>query len=113
MSWMPTTSPVASASSVASMRHFSVNGSPICTAGRSASDPSESSREAKLAPPKPSRPVEEPTYSTGLPTPRARARAMSLARTMPRHMTLTMGFSRYVSSKTISPPTVGTPMQLP
>ena len=58
MSWMPTTASVAISSRQASMRHFSVKGSPTCTVGRlSSADSSNSAEASKLAPWIPSRPV--------------------------------------------------------
>ncbi len=54
-----TSSPISS--SVASIRSFSVKGSPIWTDGRDASEPSSSVAEASTeTPPMPSRPVEAP-----------------------------------------------------
>ena len=62
MSWMPTIEPVAIASRQASIRHFSVKGSPTWTVGRFASLVSSNSAEAsRLAPWMPSRPVLLPT----------------------------------------------------
>ncbi len=62
MSWIPTTASVSKSSRHASMRSFSVNGSPTCTVGRFwfASSAANSS-EAIVAPWMPSRPVFEPT----------------------------------------------------
>ncbi len=61
MSWMPTITPVRIASRHASIRHFSVKGSPTCTVGRLASLSASNSAEAsRLAPWMPSRPVFEP-----------------------------------------------------
>ncbi len=69
----------------ASISNFSVKGSPTWTAGRSSSDLASNSREARrLAPWMPSRPVREPTYITGLPTPAARARKILSVRTVPK-----------------------------
>ncbi len=50
MSCMPTTAPLAMASSVASSSSFSVNGSPTCTLGRFASLSSLISSDANVAP---------------------------------------------------------------
>jgi hypothetical protein len=62
MSWMPTMASVAISSRQASIRHFSVKGSPTCTVGRFASLSSSNSAEAsRLAPWIPSRPVLLPT----------------------------------------------------
>ncbi len=62
MSWMPTTSPsIAIISRQASSKSFSMNGSPFWTAGLSSMLSSVSSRLAKAAPPRPSRPVAAPT----------------------------------------------------
>ena len=59
MSWMPTMASVPCISSrQASIRHFSVKGSPTCTVGRLASLSSSNSADAsRLAPWMPSRPV--------------------------------------------------------
>ncbi len=58
MSWMPTTRPgTAIISRQASIRSFSMKGSPFCTAGRSDELSALSSFEANAAPPRPSRPV--------------------------------------------------------
>ena len=74
-SWMPTTRPASSISRQASMSRFSSNGSPTCTLGRfavvaSSPKPADAST---LAPPMPSRPVDEPNSTVRLPTPEARA----------------------------------------
>ena len=53
----------------ASINSFSVKGSPTCTVGRFSSDLSSNSADAIVAPWMPSRPVFEPTYTTGSPTP--------------------------------------------
>ena len=56
------------------MSFFSSNGSPTCTDGRLASEPSTNPADAStLAPPMPSRPVDEPSSTARLPTPSARA----------------------------------------
>ena len=91
MSCIPTTAPVRMASRVASRSSFSVNGSPTCTLGRIASESSDSSTEANVAPWMPSRPVELPTMNTGLPTPSAVALTVSPTLTMPTDMALTSG----------------------
>ena len=90
MSWMPTTASVWKSSRHASMRSFSVKGSPTCTVGRFCfASSAANSSEAIVAPWMPSRPVFEPTYTMGLPAPSARPRKMRSLRTMPRFMTLT------------------------
>ncbi len=61
MSWMATMASPAISSRQASSSSFSVNGSPTCTVGRFASESSENSAEAMVAPWMPSRPVLEPT----------------------------------------------------
>ena len=62
MSWMPTTASLRISSRQASIRHFSVKGSPTCTVGRLASLVSSNSADAsRLAPWMPSRPVLLPT----------------------------------------------------
>ena len=61
MSWMPTTAPVFITSRQASIRSFSMNGSPTWTAGRFSADFSSNSADAIVAPWMPSRPVFAPT----------------------------------------------------
>ncbi len=57
------------------MSRFSSNGSPTCTEGRLASSPSSNDAEAStLAPPMPSRPVDDPSRIARFPGPSARAR---------------------------------------
>ena len=96
------------------MRSFSAKGSPIWTLGRDSSAPSPSVREARTdTPPMPSRPVRAPIRRSRFPSPSARARTSLSARATPTHMTLTVGLALWHSANAISPPTVGTPMQLP
>ena len=110
----PTASLASSSSRHASMSRFSSNGSPTCTDGRLASSPSSNDCEAStLAPPMPSRPVAEPSSTARLPGPSARASTSRSFGRMPRQNTFTSGLPRYVSSNTASPPTVGTPTELP
>ncbi len=60
-SWMPTTSPLAMSSRVASISSFSANGSPTWTLGRLEGSLSPKVAQASTdAPPIPSRPVAEP-----------------------------------------------------
>ncbi len=61
MSWMPTSASVFMTSRQASMRSFSMKGSPTCTVGRFSADDSSNSAEAIVAPWMPSRPVLAPT----------------------------------------------------
>ena len=61
MSWIATMQSRSISSRQASIRSFSVNGSPTCTVGRLASVSSENSAEAMVAPWIPSRPVLAPT----------------------------------------------------
>ena len=91
MSCIPTTAPVAMASSEASSSSFSVKGSPTWTLGRRASESSVISSDANVAPWMPSRPVALPTIKTGLPTPSAVALTVSPTLTMPTDMALTKG----------------------
>ena len=114
-SCMPTIqSPCRSASSTqASISSFSMNGLPTCTAGRRSSDFSSSSTLANVAPWMPSRPVSAPTSMSRLPGPFACDRWSLSMRAMPTHMAFTSGLPEYDSSKATSPPTVGTPRQLP
>ncbi len=98
------------------MRRFSSNGSPTCTLGRLSASASASPNPADAStdtPPMPSRPVEEPRSTATLPTPVARPSTNWSAVRMPSARTLTRGLPAYVSSKTTSPPTVGTPTELP
>ena len=103
-------------SSEASISSFSANGSPICTDGRDASAPSSSVALASTdTPPIPSRPVAAPYSTMNEPTCGVSDCAVtsSSAFASPTHMTLTHGLDECASAKWISPPTVGTPMQLP
>ena len=61
MSWMATMSSDAINSRQASIRSFSVKGSPTCTVGRFSAEFSSNAAEAMVAPWMPSRPVLEPT----------------------------------------------------
>ena len=112
----PSNSPASIISSDASIRSLPANGSPIWTDGRESSAPSSSVALASTdAPPMPSRPVDAPNRTSDEPAcavwdadvinPSAGA--------IPTHMTLMLGFAECGSAKWISPPTVGTPMQLP
>ena len=103
-------------SSEASISSFSANGSPIWTEGRDAADASLKVAEAStLAPPMPSRPVAAPYSTIREPTCASLDAEVtrSSARASPTHMTFTDGLAVCGSAKWISPPTVGTPMQLP
>ena len=73
MSWIAITQPLCMISRQASNSSFSENGSPTCTVGRLASESSPNSAEAMEAPWMPSRPVFEPKYTIGMPTPEAAA----------------------------------------
>ena len=71
---MPTTSPASRTSRQASMSRFSSNGSPTCTLGRLSSSSPSSPKPADartLAPPMPSRPVDDPNSTARLPDPDA------------------------------------------
>ena len=73
---MPTTRPASRISRQASMSRFSSNGSPTCTLGRLSSSAPSAPKPAEastLAPPMPSRPVDEPKSTARLPAPDARA----------------------------------------
>jgi hypothetical protein len=101
-------------SSVASISSFSANGSPTWTLGRLDGSWSPNVAEASTdAPPIPSRPVAEPYSTTRLPTPSAAARVSIPSSSSPIAITLTSGLPWYDGSNTSSPPTVGTPTQLP
>ena len=113
-SWIETTRPFAISSRVASMSSFSANGSPTWTDGRLDGSWSPNVALASTdAPPMPSRPVAEPYRTTRLPGPSAEARVSIPSSSRPIAMTLTSGLPWYDGSNTSSPPTVGTPTQLP
>ena len=96
------------------MRTFSANGSPTCTAGSLRSSPSSKVAEPSTdTPPMPSRPVREPNRMTLLPVPEANARWRSSTFSVPTHSALTSGLPVYAGSKTVSPPMLGRPRQLP
>ena len=66
------------------MSRFSSNGSPTCTDGRFASEPSSNPADAStLAPPMPSRPVDEPSSTARLPAPSACGEHEPLVRQQP------------------------------
>ena len=71
-------------------------------------------RQARTdAPPIPSRPVVEPNRTRGCPGPGAAASVSRRSSSRPIAITLTSGLPWYDGSNTSSPPTVGTPTQLP
>ncbi len=93
-SWMPLVSLRSNSSRHASMRIFSVNGSPTCTLGRFAGPP-DSSKVALAStetPPMPSRPVLAPSRITALPVPAALELWIRSFGMMPTHSALTSGF---------------------
>ena len=78
-----------------SISFFPVKGSPICTLGRLAAESSPNPCEAStLAPPMPSRPVDDPSRIARFPSPSARARTSRSFGSNPRQNTLTNGLSR-------------------
>ena len=89
MSWMAITAPVAISSRQASSSSFSAKGSPTCTVGRFSAAFASKAADAMAAPPMPSRPVLEPRYTIGLPTPVAFEVKIRSARAMPTAMALT------------------------
>ena len=94
-SWMPVTSPAAKSSSVHSMRSFSMNGSPTCTAGRFDGFVASNVSLARIeAPPMPSPPVAAPYMITWLPAPVALATCRSSWRSTPTQRALTSGLPR-------------------
>ncbi len=109
----PTIQSVCTSSRQASISSFSMNGLPTCTAGRRSSDCSFNSTLAKVAPWIPSRPVSAPTRIRGLPGPSARAFTSSPTRAIPTHIAFTSGLPLYDEENPVSPPTVGSPIQLP
>ncbi len=113
MSWIATIASVAISSRHASISSFSTYGSPTCTVGRLLSVSASNSADAIVAPWMPSRPVLLPTYTTGLPTPAAADRKIRSSFATPTVIALTSGLPSYAGWKSISPPTVGTPTQLP
>ena len=115
-SWIPLTSPSSRSSRHASKSLFSSNGSPTCTLGRLSASLEFSSKpvEARtLTPPIPSLPVADPNRIARFPTPLAFPSTSRSVGSTPIASTFTNGLPLYVSSKTISPPTVGTPTLLP
>ena len=112
-SCIPTTPGISMASRHASMSVFSKNGFPTCTADRISGSSSKDRDARPEAPCMPSRPVLEPTSNSRSPGASALA-LMTLALDIsPTHIAFTNGFPEYRSSKSISPPTSGTPMQFP
>ena len=115
-SWSPSNRSSSISSSEASIRSFSANGSPICTEGRDPSLPSSIVADASTeTPPIPSRPVVAP-YRTMKEPELGVCVAAVISRSalaMPTHSTFTVGFAECGGANRTSPPTVGTPMQLP
>ena len=101
--------------SIASISFLPMNGSPTCTWDRrvACSSCSPSSSEANAAPRIPSRPVVAPTIRRMFPGPAAAALRISPRRTSPAARAFTNGFPSYRSSNDVSPPTLGTPYELP
>jgi hypothetical protein len=97
------------------MTSFSAKGSPICTLGRLSAASSSSVRLASTdTPPMPSRPVAAPMSTMSAPACTSRAEVTNRsARVRPTHITFTHGFEECAPANCTSPPTVGTPMQLP
>ena len=91
--WMPTTRPAAKSSRQHSIRTFSVNGSPTCTAGSFFRPVSllNVSLASTDTPPIPSSPVRAPNRMILLPAPEANARCRSSVRIDPMHSALTSG----------------------
>ena len=113
-SWMPTTKSSANISSEHSIKTFSTNGSPTCTAGRLAGPEASKVSDARTdTPPIPSPPVLAPYKTTKLPAPAALASLISLCFITPTQSAFTSGLPIYVSSKTTSPPMFGRPKQFP
>ena len=91
-SWMPTTRSSAKISSEHSIKTFSTNGSPTCTAGRFAGPVASKVSEAKTeTPPMPSPPVFAPYRTTRFPAPAALASLISLCFITPTHKAFTSG----------------------
>ena len=112
----PSSRPCWISSSEASINSFSANGSPICTDGLASwLESSSVALASTLTPPMPSRPVVAP-YST-INDPACASSDVevtsSSALARPTHITSTLGLAEWGSANRISPPTVGTPMQLP
>ena len=112
-SWMPTTCSLRAASRQASISTFSRNGLPTCTVGRSSRSSSKVRDASPDAPCMPSRPVSAPTSISRLPAPPVVAWTRESTRSRPTHIAFTSGLAAYDGEKTTSPPTSGTPMQLP
>ena len=92
ISCIPTNQGFRANSNEASIRSFSVKGSPTCTFDRLDSVSSVSSIEANVAPWIPSRPVLLPTRNTGFPVPVAIALATCFVFTTPNDMAFTRQF---------------------
>ena len=91
-----------------------MKGSPIWTLGLLASASPSSVREASTdTPPMPSRPVRDPISTSRFPSPSALPRIRRSTGASPTHITFTVGLAVWQSAKATSPPTVGTPTQLP
>ena len=96
------------------MSFLPVNGSPTCTDGRLSGSSSPSSWLASTdAPPMPSRPVVAPKSTTAFPGPCAFALWSRCVSSSPTHIAFTRQLPAYASFQTVSPPTFGTPTQLP
>ena len=90
-----------------------MNGLPTCTVGRISLSSSRLRDARPDAPWMPSLPVSEPTRISALPGSPVVARTSPSALSSPMHIAFTSGFPEYDSENTTSPPTFGTPMQLP
>ena len=113
-SFTPWISSVSSSSYVASITRFLVNGSATCTAGLSStSELLVNSSDANVTPCIPSRPVVPPIRRYTSPTIGALPYTISSFFTSPAQTTFTIGLYWKLSSNSISPPTVGTPILLP
>ncbi len=75
--------------------------------------PTSSALASTEAPPMPSRPVRAPIRISRLPTPAAAARISRSFGASPTHIALTRQLCSYGPSNSTSPPTVGTPIELP
>ena len=94
-SWMPTTRSSANISSEHSIKTFSTNGSPTCTAGRFAGPVASKVSDARTeTPPIPSPPVLAPYRTTKFPAPAAFASLISLCFITPTQSALTSGFPK-------------------
>ena len=112
-SCIPSRQFVEAASRQASINIFSKNGFPTCTEDLCSWSPSKDWDASPDAPCIPSLPVSAPTKIIEFPGFPADALSKSSCFNNHTHIALTNGFESYESSKIVSPPTFGIPIQFP